>query len=363
MFCPSSFAKFTIDSDKEANVNKTSTSMEKPTGSTEMADITIQEEKQKEKELILYTNVRSLIKRIEKIKQIREETYPAVIALSETRVTDKIKNSKVNVQGYNMIKCVSENRRTGGVVLYVRDDIEYKKVLIKKKLSKCWCAAIKIKEKFYKGVIMVIYHSPSASDRDFVKFLEDIVEEVIFKEDCMVIGDFNIDFKMTNKIYTKQLKTAMHSLGMKQYIDSPTRITKKTQTIIDLVFANTKIHAQVDHTFNIADHAWLKINLNASKSKNKYREFSATDYSDFNIDELNTVLENKIGQIQGVDVSAEAKKFVDIVNVLDATAFRKKLKVPKVWEGKSFSDEIKDAVNRDETYKDTDQEKDKYYIG
>jgi len=39
-----------------------------------------------------------------------------------------------------------------------------------------------VRKKFYKdGVIAVIYHSPSASHDKFVRFLEDIVEELVVK--------------------------------------------------------------------------------------------------------------------------------------------------------------------------------------
>lgn len=61
---------------------------------------------------------------------------------------------------------------------------------------------------------MVLYYSPSASVGDFVGFLEDIVEELVIKRECTVVGDFNIDF-MQDSFYTK--KTAL-SAGMKQFV-------------------------------------------------------------------------------------------------------------------------------------------------
>lgn len=70
---------------------------------------------------------------------------PAVIALSETRLTDEIEDYEVNVPGYSMIKCNAENRHTGGVVLYIWDDIKYEPVLMRKLESNCWCAAIRSK--------------------------------------------------------------------------------------------------------------------------------------------------------------------------------------------------------------------------
>lgn len=37
---------------------------------------------------------------------------------------------------------------------------------------------------------MVIYHLPSAFHGDFVRFLEDVVEKLTIKGECMVIEDF-----------------------------------------------------------------------------------------------------------------------------------------------------------------------------
>lgn len=285
--------------------------------------------------------------------QIMKKINPAFIALSETRLTAEIEDSEVNVPGYSIIRCDAENRNTGGVVLYIRDDVKYEIVLVKKLESNCWCAAIEVKEKLYRGIIMVIYHSPSASHGDFVRFLEDIIEELIIRGECMIIGDFNIDI-MLDSFYTRKLQTTMLSLGMKQYVNKPTRITKDSKTIIDLIFANNKIEMQVMHEPKITDHAWLKVELNANKFDNKYRELSVRNYREFNIDEFIKLVENKLEKNQDMNISVRAKKFVDsIVNALDATAPRKNFRIPRIWEGKKwFSDEIREAAaKRDEAYR------------
>jgi len=284
--------------------------------------------------------------------QIMKKMNPAFIALSETRVTAEIEDCEVNVPGYSMIRCDAENRNTGGVVLYVRDDIKYEIVLVKKLESNCWCAAIEVKDNLYRGVIMVIYHSPSASHGDFVRFLEDIVEELIIRGECIVIGDFNIDI-MLDSFYTRKLQTTMLSLGMKQYVNKPTRITKHSKTIIDLIYANNKIVVQVIHEPKITDHAWLKVEPNASKIDKKYREFSARNFKEFNVDEFIKLVENNLEKSQDMNVSVRAKKLVDnIVDALDTTAPKKIFRIPKIWEGKKwFSDEIREAAaERDEAY-------------
>jgi hypothetical protein len=302
----------------------------------------------------MYTNAQSLMAHKDEIQhQIMKKVNPAFVALSESRLTAEIEDCEVNVTGYSMIRCDAENRNTGGVVLYIRDDIRYEIVLIKKLESNCWCAAIEVKDKIYKGVVMVIYHSPSASHGDFVRFLEDIVEELIVKGECIIVGDFNIDFVL-DSFYTRKLQTTMLSVGMNQYVNEPTRITKDSQTIIDLIFANKKLEVQVIHEPKITDHAWLKVELGKSKSGNKYREYSARNYRNFDVDEFTRLVENKLEHNRDLDVSVRATKFVDsIVDALDATAPRKLVRIPKIWEGKRwFSDEIREAAaRRDEAYK------------
>ncbi|KYQ47492.1 hypothetical protein ALC60_13471 [Trachymyrmex zeteki] len=115
---------------------------------------------------------------------------------------------------YQVIACLqlddAESRSTGGVALYVWDDIKYDIILTRKLVSNCWYIAIEVKEKLHKGVIMVVYHLPSASHDDFITFMEDIVEELII-EKYIVLGDLNIDFMIEDSFYTKKLQSIMLS--------------------------------------------------------------------------------------------------------------------------------------------------------
>lgn len=73
---------------------------------------------------------------------------PAILALAETRLTVEIEDNEVNVPGYSIVRCDSrcESRYTGGVLVYVRNDIKYKVVEIKKIESNCWCVALEVRE-------------------------------------------------------------------------------------------------------------------------------------------------------------------------------------------------------------------------
>ncbi|KAK2578422.1 hypothetical protein KPH14_000969 [Odynerus spinipes] len=182
-----------------------------------------------------------------------EKSSPAMVMLSEARVDANIEDFELNIRGYNQVRCDAENRYTGGVVVYIRNDIKYEVVTVQKIIENCWCVVIRVKETWYKGIVVALYHSPSSSDSIFIKFIEDLVEDMIVKERCIVIGDFNIDFKV-DAFYSNKLRNVMLNLGMKQYVDRPTRVTKDSYTIIDLVFTNIEIKVNVLDKPKIADH-------------------------------------------------------------------------------------------------------------
>jgi len=52
--------------------------------------------------------------------QIMKKMNPAILALSESRLISEIEDSEVNVPGYSVVRCDSENRSTEGVILYIR---------------------------------------------------------------------------------------------------------------------------------------------------------------------------------------------------------------------------------------------------
>lgn len=211
----------------------------------------------------MYTNAQSLLAHKDELHHsIMKGINPALVTLSEARVNPDVEDCEINIPGYSVVRCDSENRNTGGVVIYNRDDVRYEVVMQKKIIANCWCVAIEVYEKWCKSIIAVVYHSPSASDSEFIKFLEEMVEDLFIKGTCIVIGDFNIDVSIES-FYANKLKSSMLSLGMKQYINQPTRRTNNSETIIDLVFANMDMNecVRVCERPKITDHAWIRIQI------------------------------------------------------------------------------------------------------
>lgn len=188
----------------------------------------------------------------------------------------------------------------------------------------------------------MLYHSLSATDGDFIRFL-DVVNLLVVKSHCVMVGDYNIDL-MSESFYARKLRMEMACLRMKQYIDRPTRITKNSKTIIDLVFVNKKVNCIIHHKPKITDHSWISIELNSSDGGcDKYREFVSRDYSKFCSEEFCRAIENRLEYKEDLDVNTRAEILVqNIIHALNLVSPKKKFRIPKVWEGKKwYSDDLR----------------------
>jgi len=112
---------------------------------------------------------------------------------------------------------------------------------------------IKVAEINFRGLIMLIYHSPSGSDAALIEYLEESCDRALMSDSFIVMGDFNIDMKMQG--YTQdKLKKTMNSAGLSQLVKELTTITSASETIIDLVFLNMDLQVEVWHEPKITDH-------------------------------------------------------------------------------------------------------------
>jgi len=53
------------------------------------------------------------------------------------------------------------------------------------------------------------------------------------------------------------------------------------------------LNDSLHNSSHLTDHAWLKVELSAKRSESKCREFSARNYSEFNVNEFIRLIENK----------------------------------------------------------------------
>ena len=189
--------------------------------------------------------------------------------MSETHVDDGVNMKELHIENYKMENCVTQNRRTGGVLIYISKEYMYKTILKEIVENFIWILGIEIKIGKENFQIITIYHPPNTKDNLFTEYFEKLIENIEFKGNLIITGDFNFDFQKET-YYVKKIKRMLYQNGLYQIIKSPTRITQYSSTIIDYVITNKKDTSHVVHlTPKISDHNIITVDTNELQTKNK----------------------------------------------------------------------------------------------
>ena len=113
-----------------------------------------------------------------------------------------------------------------------------------------------------RGLWLCIYHSPNASDAEFLDRFENVEELLSLNKPMKITGDFNINIHDSNPVitYRARLKRFEYNTSMKQLVKSFTRVTATSKTIVDLVFSDTtNLIVNVYDDEIVADHKMILI--------------------------------------------------------------------------------------------------------
>jgi hypothetical protein len=270
------------------------------------------------------------------------------VFLSETRTTTDIYDHELQIKGYNLIRCDSHTRHTGGVAIYLKSNVQFTitETFI---TNEIWINAIRIQGGIIAGLFAVVYRSPSCSK---VTFLEEFEQwcgrNLENNEYKMIVGDFNIDLLKTD-LYSKRLEILRKLYGLKHFIKEPTRTTQNSATLIDFVMSDfLRTKATIDPDEMISDHATIKITMENNKSENiktcatlsKFK-YSKTDFLS-KLDNVDTT------EINNKSLDEQANFYVN--NLKNATTnmlwkWTVKRKNINCWYKKDFLKEKKIVVN------------------
>lgn len=186
-----------------------------------------------------------------------------LILVSEARVTDDVLDCEIEIEGYRTLRCDSSSRHTGGVVIYVRRDCQFRvhKVLTIDRLS--WCLFVKLKLGSEVLLVGCLYRSPSSGIREFFNYFENWAEDVFDSQNrCILVGDFNLDLLKVGVTNVDYFKAYISSIGVEQVITRPTRITDSSETLIDYVLTNIfNVNHNVHDTPKITDHNVISLSV------------------------------------------------------------------------------------------------------
>ena len=194
---------------------------------------------------LMHLNIRSIPSNLTKLVQYLSNLNVNfdTIGITETWLNETNKYI-YNLNGYNHVPLVRQDRIHGRVSLFISASISYRilnEISIVNKDIECIFIEIELNgDRIHVGII---YRTPDADCRNFCDYLVNILESLKpHNQSCYIMGDYNIDLlKHSTHNPTSEFLYLMFSNSFIPLMNKPTRVTHKTATLIDNIFTNIYI--------------------------------------------------------------------------------------------------------------------------
>ena len=243
-----------------------------------------------------YTNANSVIGKMTELRH-RADAYD-LIGIVESWGTDAVYDSELAIQGFKMLRIDRRESKGGGLLLYIREDleaVECNDTMGNQFKESLWCT-IRTASKS-KLLVGLIYWSP-ASDELNNEALLNLLQQATQRNDVehvMIMGDMNypdIDFlnNMVNAgehAASSKLFEKTQDLFLHQHVTNVTRIrSDQTPSILYYVFTDDRnLIDEIDYLAPLgkSDHLFLSwfvtLKMNIVNSIQEKLNFWKGDYS------------------------------------------------------------------------------------
>lgn len=244
---------------------------------------------------IVHQNIRGLFNNISNlICFIDQNKNVDIITLSETHIRNGShldNNNLYHIEGYNFVNRNRTKGIGGGVGCYIKENINWKRRhdLETENIESLWIEILVTKSKSF--LIATFYRPPINSKHlpnDFNKNFNDLLTKASAEnKEILILGDFNVDYLKDDN--NKVIKETFKLHGFTQLIKHATRITKDSETLIDLIATNKPLvisRTEVLPTA-ISDHDMVCCLRRLNNIKFQGKSIECRNYAHYNHDSMN----------------------------------------------------------------------------
>ena len=238
--------------------------------------------------------INRLLNKLDQLKLFLVNDCPSldIYYLSETFLTETIIDSYLSIDGYTFVRKDRLNKKGGGLLMYIREGISYKRREDFEGLTETICIEIKYSNRSI--LLTSVYRSPN-NDSDAIQHWLSNMEETmhrIYSENkpTVLMGDVNIDI-LSGKIDTlKESWTSLTTnIQLNQIIREPTRVTNTSETLIDHIYVSDDLPILYSSPikYSISDHypvfaVFKMTNIDHNKNDGRHKTITYRRYKNFN---------------------------------------------------------------------------------
>ena len=259
---------------------------------------------------ILYTNCRSLLPKLDSLRAEALSSRPHVIALTETWIDSSISNHEIFIPGYSSIRR-DRSRHGGGILLYITESITINSTNTNE-TSELLFVDLRLK---HCSIMIGLFYRPPSSQPSSLSDLESALESTppASMKNFVLVGDFNINLLQPDSPSAIELTNITSSFHLSQVVNSPTRETDHSATLIDHVYtSDTRLinSRSILPPLDSSDHNSILTTLNLSPPSITPLRQQVWLYSRANFDAVNSDLEYAISSMDSqVDVNSAWNQF------------------------------------------------------
>ena len=182
-------------------------------------------------------NIRSLVNKLDSLSHLLSKNKIDVLCLNETFCDDSVTDNELHMEGLT-IERNDRTRSGGGVAIYIAHNLQYvrRKEFESPDLE---LICIQLRLPFQKDVLIFCVYRPPSSDNSFFEKLTVLMESVHCSsmdiDEILLFGDLNCNFLQNNTSLLSKLEFLLGSYSFKQLIDTPTRVTHNSSSLIDII--------------------------------------------------------------------------------------------------------------------------------
>jgi exonuclease III len=305
---------------------------------------------------IVRVNIRSL-RNTEHLIQVREfAKYENidVLTISETWLNSTVTNKEINIDGYKLHRLDRLHKKGGGVCLYIRNDIKANILKDISHISDCnfhqlW---LQLQYKKLKSlVVCVTYRPPDCPLTCFQSLLKpNYITALSMNKHIIILGDLNCN-TLKECPENKALTDISLELNLTQIITTPTRITDRSQSLIDVILISNPDLVRDSGVINtaISDHLPVFATLKLKLPKPHPRFITVRSFKNYDRSLFTTALASNSDSLLSTftkpDVESKLATFNSVLlPTLEAHAPVKRIKI-RSRPCPYVTTEIKDLMN------------------
>ncbi|KAI4459258.1 hypothetical protein MML48_6g00005541 [Holotrichia oblita] len=226
-------------------------------------------------------------------KNVLNSSHYDILGLSETWLSGGIGEV---ISGLGEFRLIRSGRlgRGGGVGRLVRNNTEFTVLPIESCafIEQLW---IDITYNNFHLCVGVMYRVPNTCVSGFLNaFNVTLMEVGMMCDGLLCVGDCNIDLLVNNN-NTLNFNAILRSFDLRQVVDEPTRITRDSSTLLDVVIISNGLNL-VQHRitqYNLSDHCCIECDIDFFREPvfrpvRVFRNFGQFDYDVFIVHLMNT---------------------------------------------------------------------------